>query len=108
MLSDGDKQRPPPSEQAVFDRSTGVKGVLHHPPGGLSVEWWGGMSRQQRSPPGPPTKAYPQRYVEEAERSEGCRWQAGHGESFCRQTQGSTSLRAAPRESRIQLIDAAP
>ena len=52
---------------------------------GLSVKWRCGMRRQRCSPQGPPTKAYPQRYVEEAERSEWSRWQAEHARLFCRQ-----------------------
>ena len=55
---------------------------------GLSVKRRRGMRRQRRSSQGPPTKAYPQRYVEESERSEGRRWQAEHGRLFCRQTTG--------------------
>ena len=54
--------------------------------GGLSVKWRRGLRRQRRSSQGPPTKAYPQRYGEEAERSEGRRWLPGHGKLFCRQT----------------------
>ncbi len=54
--------------------------------GGLSAKQCRGMRRQRRSSQGPPTKAYPQRYVEETERSEGRRWQAGHAKLFCRQT----------------------
>ena len=34
----------------------------------------------------PPTKAYPLRYFEEAERSEGRRWLPEHGKLFHRQT----------------------
>ena len=39
--------------------------------GGLSVNWGRGMRRPRRSSQGPPTKAYPQRYIKAAERSEG-------------------------------------
>ena len=51
-----------------------------------SVKRRRGTRRQRRSSQGPPTKAYLQRYVEEAERSEGRRWLPEHGKLFCRQT----------------------
>ena len=62
---------------------------------GLSVKRRRDMRRQRHPSPGPPTKAYPQWYFEEAERSEGHRWQAGHGKLFCRQT---TTLGPSIRE----------
>ena len=52
---------------------------------GLSMKQLRGMRRQRRSSRGPPTKAYPQRYVKAAERSEGRRWQAAHAKLSCRQ-----------------------
>ena len=65
-------------------RARQVVSQAHH--SGLSVERRRDMRRQRRSSPGPPTKAYPQRYIEEAERREGRRWQAGHGKLFHGQT----------------------
>ena len=50
------------------------------------MKWRRDMRRQGRSSQGPPTKAYPQWYVEETEHSEGRRWQAEHAGLFCRQT----------------------
>ena len=53
---------------------------------GLSVNRRRDMRRHRRLSQGPPTKAYPQRYIEEVERSEERRWLPEHAKLFCRQT----------------------
>ena len=75
------------SPSRISPKNDGTSRCRSRPAWRWSVcKWRRGMRRQRRSSLGPPTKAYPQRYFEEAERREGRRWQAEHGELFCRQT----------------------